>query len=76
MGALSMTDHPISGLPVYFVHPCRTAEAMKDVLSGKLAEGRAVKPEVYLIMWMGLVGGAVGLNVPVALAEQISLDTR
>lgn len=68
MGALSMTDHPVSGRPVYFVHPCRTAESMNVVLAGREC-GVDVKPEVYLMMWLGLVGGAVGLDVPVELAQ-------
>ena len=67
MGALSMTDHPITGLPAYFVHPCRTVEAMTAVLGGT-----SVDPEAYLLMWMGLVGGSVGLHVPVELAEAMN----
>ena len=67
MGALSMTDHPISGMPAYFVHPCRTSEAMSAVTAGK-----DVTPEQYLLMWLGLVGPSVGLEVPVELAESIT----
>ena len=64
MGAMSMTDHPMSGLPVYFVHPCRTAEAMST-----LADDILVGPEKYLLIWLGLMGGSVGLEVPLELAE-------
>ena len=66
LGALSMTDHPITGLPAYFVHPCRTAEAMRGMLDGE------VKPEAYLLMWFGLIGGGVGLEVPVELARAMA----
>ena len=64
MGALSMTDHPVSGTPAYFVHPCRTSEAMDAVIVDS-----AVQPKEYLMMWLGLVGPSVGLDVPLELAE-------
>lgn len=64
MGALSMTDHPVTGMPAYFVHPCRTAEAMDAV-----TEHRNVTPDGYLLMWLGMVGPSVGLDVPIELAE-------
>ena len=67
MGALSMTDHPVSGTPAYFVHPCLTAEAMSAV-----AGGRQFRPVEYLSMWLGLVGPNVGLNVPVDVVTAIS----
>ena len=67
MGALSTTDHPVAGKPAYFVHPCRTAEAMNAVIGGK-----DVKPAEYLMMWLGLVGASVGLDVPIELAKTMS----
>ena len=66
LGALSMTDHPTTGLPAYFVHPCRTAEAMVAVIGDRK---RDVKPAECLLLWLGLVGRGVGLDVPVALAK-------
>lgn len=65
MGALSVTEHPITGLPVYFVHPCRTQEVMAGHRGG---EGR---PEEYLMVWMGAIGASVGLSVPVELATEM-----
>lgn len=65
MGALSVTEHPITGLPVYFVHPCRTQEIMAQRRSW---EGEA-RPEEYLMVWMGVIGASVGLSVPVELAR-------
>ena len=64
MGALSMTDHPVSGAAAYFVHPCRTAEGMEAVTGHGL-----VSPARYLPLWIGLVGQGVGLDVPPELAE-------
>ncbi|KAL9534094.1 hypothetical protein SMMN14_02790 [Sphaerulina musiva] len=30
---LSLIDHPATGKPVYFIHPCRTQEAIAEILS-------------------------------------------
>lgn len=74
MGALSMTviayaaepasradlywqDHPNTGMPAYFVHPCRTADTV-------CATGTAgVQIQDYMLVWLGIVGASVGLNV-------------
>ena len=66
MGALSMTDHPATGMPAYFVHPCRTKEAMEPVLGE-----REVKPEEYVVLWLGTIGASVGLDVPLQLARKV-----
>ncbi|KAK5173393.1 uncharacterized protein LTR77_002074 [Saxophila tyrrhenica] len=71
MGALSMTEHPISGMPTYFIHPCRTAEAMNDLMKCK----GAAKPAEYILLWLGLVGPSVGLTVPVDVAKLIRQES-
>ncbi|KAK0275302.1 hypothetical protein LTR35_010877 [Friedmanniomyces endolithicus] len=66
LGAPSLTDHPVTGIPAYFVHPCRTAEAMAAV------GGTSTRaPVEYLSLWLGLVGPGVGLAIPVAIAEAL-----
>lgn len=52
-------NHPLTDIPAYFIHPCNTADAMREVASGK-----ALTPEEYMLAWLGLVGGFVGLHVP------------
>ncbi|KAF1982362.1 hypothetical protein K402DRAFT_340566 [Aulographum hederae CBS 113979] len=59
MGAISVTDHPISGMPVHFVHPCLTSEALS-----KCASGSPVQIKDCLFLWLGIVGGCVGLHAP------------
>ncbi|WPH01555.1 Hypothetical protein R9X50_00440200 [Acrodontium crateriforme] len=71
LGALSMTDHPVLGLPTYFVHPCRTADAM-DAVTG----GQELSCGAYLLAWMGLIGGGVGLDVPVGVAQYLAKTTN
>lgn len=70
MGGLSMTEHPITGLPAYFVHPCLTQDAML----AQNMECDHSPPVMYLLRWIGLIGTSVGLSIPVALAESIAWD--
>ncbi|KAK5752999.1 hypothetical protein LTS12_016875 [Elasticomyces elasticus] len=83
LGALSLTDHPVTGLPAYFIHPCRTGEGMaavtaapsndverKAAVEGVDHVGRG-RPVGYLMRWLGLVGPSVGLSVPVRVAEAL-----
>ncbi|KAL8791291.1 MAG: hypothetical protein Q9195_005980 [Heterodermia aff. obscurata] len=56
-------NHPITDFPSFFIHPCNTAEAMRELLGG-----RDVKALEYLLIWLGLVGSCVGLFVPKELA--------
>jgi len=57
----------VSGLPALFVHPCRTAEAMTE-----LAKGVPVDLTTYLSVWMGIVGGSVGLYIPINFTGRAS----
>ncbi|KAL6235148.1 hypothetical protein BDW75DRAFT_147370 [Aspergillus navahoensis] len=58
MGGISFDYHPVSGTPAFFVHPCNTADAMRDI-----AGEHGISPEAYLIIWLGLVGTSVGLQL-------------
>lgn len=69
MGALSMADHPISGAPAFFVHPCRTQDVMTAL------SDNCDKPDIaehYLMLWLGAIGGSVGLSVPVSVAQTLA----
>lgn len=67
MGALSLAEHPVTGMPACFVHPCRTREAMEPIL-----RGRSVKAVEYVVLWLGTIGASVGLDVPLALTTKLS----
>ncbi|KAL1844298.1 hypothetical protein VTJ49DRAFT_2355 [Mycothermus thermophilus] len=59
IGGISVDHHPVTGIPTFFVHPCLLGEAM---------EGFDCSKEDYLMVWLGLVGGCVGLWVPAEMA--------
>jgi len=68
MGALSMTEHPITTLPAYYVHPCRTQDAMLAV-SG----GGGMTPDRYLLLCLGIIGSSVSLSLPVDVATRMAM---
>lgn len=69
MGALSMAEHPITGIPAYFVHPCRTQEAMSALLENASPKAKPCSGTQYLLLWFGVIGASVGLNAPIGVAK-------
>lgn len=69
MGALSMAEHPITGTPAYFVHPCRTQEALSPLLDNANSYAKPGNGTPYLLLWFGVVGASVGLSVPISVAK-------
>lgn len=57
---VSTKPHPITDVPAFFIHPCQTKEAMEN-FDCPMTE--------YMMVWIGLVGGCVGLTVPSEMAE-------
>ena len=51
--------HPLTGVPSFFVHPCLLGDALANFECTR---------ENYLMVWLGLVGGCVGLWVPKEMA--------
>jgi ubiquitin-like-conjugating enzyme ATG10 len=76
MGALSMAEHPITGLPSYFVHPCRTQEALFTLLQTARSGADPFKATHYLLLWFGVIGASVGLSVPINVAKQFADRSR
>ena len=71
--SLFIQNHPGNGLPCPWVHPCNTAEAMREIISSMK---RQVSPQEYLMIWIGLVGNTVGLTVPKELALAMKTDPQ
>jgi ubiquitin-like-conjugating enzyme ATG10 len=72
MGGITVTTHPILDCICWFVHPCRTADALQEISGGW--KGQDLGLWDYLLLWFGVVGTASGLNVPVALVRQEQKD--
>jgi len=54
-GGISQGDHPILQRPFWFIHPCNTAEALKEW-------GEGLNLENYLMIWLGMVQDVVRLR--------------
>ncbi|KAI0904782.1 hypothetical protein F4823DRAFT_628340 [Ustulina deusta] len=63
IGGISIEHHPITGVPTFFVHPCYLGDAMANFDCSK---------KDYLTVWLGLVGGCVGLWVPKEMAIELN----
>ncbi|KAG9248316.1 hypothetical protein BJ878DRAFT_54001 [Calycina marina] len=59
-GGISAALNPVTDIPAFFIHPCQTGEAMEKL---------DCSIDNYLMMWIGLVGGCVGLWVPKEMAQ-------
>ncbi|PMD24800.1 autophagy-related protein-like protein Atg10 [Hyaloscypha hepaticicola] len=59
-GGISAAPHPITDVPAFFIHPCQTKEAMENF---------DCPIKNYLMIWIGLVGGCVGLSIPPEMAR-------
>lgn len=64
-------NHPMTDVPCFFVHPCRTADALREIMGP-----RKVSELEYLLTWIGLIGASVGLNLPKELAIQYTRNQR
>ena len=56
---VSYDEHPITGIPSYFLHPCQT----KDILSLMQNDG-ATLSATCLLSWLSLILPAVGHTLP------------
>ncbi|KAF2141801.1 uncharacterized protein K452DRAFT_287761 [Aplosporella prunicola CBS 121167] len=63
-------NHPVTDMPALFVHPCNTASALQEA-----TPSQELTPLQYLQLWLGIIGGCVGLQMPVALASQIDIPS-
>ena len=69
IGALSMAEHPITGSPAYFVHPCRTQDALSPLIDNASPDAKQCSGMQYLLLWFGVIGASIGLNVPISVAK-------
>ena len=67
MGGITMTNHPVLDCVCWFVHPCRAADALKEVCH----DSSTLDHWKYFLLWFGIIGVSLGLSMPVALVEQM-----
>lgn len=62
---ITQQEHPIVGRPYFYLHPCHTANLMKQV---GLSE--ANKPN-YILSWLSAVGPVVLLEIPLVYGKNM-----
>ena len=58
----SQDEHPVTRMPSFFLHPCRTNERLQH-LSSASATAQQQDPALLLLQWMSLLLPSVGLAV-------------
>jgi ubiquitin-like-conjugating enzyme ATG10 len=56
---VSVDEHPVSRVPSFFLHPCRTEERMMA-----LSKAHDTPPAVRLLSWLSMILPSVGYSVP------------
>lgn len=59
-GLTMQQPHPLTDIPSFFIHPCQTSEALREF---------CCPLKDYILLWLGIVGGCVGLRVPLEMAS-------
>lgn len=72
---LSQEEHPLTGNPSFFLHPCETANRLNVILDGIEAqeiERKNVSGDIILT-WLTLILQAVGFRIDVNVIQQIQM---
>uniref|UniRef100_A0A7S2YGH4 Ubiquitin-like-conjugating enzyme ATG10 n=1 Tax=Entomoneis paludosa TaxID=265537 RepID=A0A7S2YGH4_9STRA len=77
---VSYDEHPVDGLPSFFLHPCQTRERVKTLLNstdGKRHDAGTSQHNGFLLLtWMSMIFPAVGMTISsqnfVAIQKQLS----
>ena len=70
LSTLTQTEHPLSGIPCYHVHPCNTATMMSSVLEDEMQDSDDLKWQTrYSIMWLSLISPLVNLPLATSLLK-------
>ena len=62
---VSYDEHPITGIPSYFLHPCQT----QDIL--KLLQHDSVQTSTLLLSWLSLILPTIGYTLPSKVFTQL-----
>ena len=61
---ISYDEHPLSGIPSLYLHPCRTSERLNMILMGTSTSWTTTPPYHILLSWLSIVLPAVGFCIP------------
>ena len=71
---LTEGEHPVTGTPFYFVHPCHTGRVMATVIGHEGGKPRERPGVDYLTSWLSMFGPLVGLELPLGTARSCNQD--
>lgn len=62
LNALGPAEHPPTGLPMFVLHPCKTAQVMATL--------QPTSPKRFVLAWLSVFGPALGLGLPCAVFDE------
>ncbi len=67
---ISQDEHPITGVPAFFFHPCQTGNRMNLIYSDK-GNSIAKTPGKWILTWMSMILPAAGFKIAPTLFQEI-----
>lgn len=61
--SLSQTDHPITGVPSYYLHPCQTATRLSEMLAVQPEEEGEDALRLYLEAFIALHAATLQMRI-------------
>lgn len=65
---LSYDEHPVTGEPSFFLHPCQTSDRLGLLFQEQTEQGAIISP---LLSWMNMILPAVGFQIPLKTFVQV-----
>jgi len=62
---VSYEEHPLTGHPSFFLHPCRTRDRMHRI------KASTATPALRLLIWMSMILPSVGYSIPATAFERV-----
>ena len=72
---LTEGEHPVTGTPFYFVHPCQTGQVMATIVGHEGGEPGEEPCVDYFTSWLSMFGSLVGLELPLGTAQPCKQDS-
>jgi len=71
---ISQDEHPVYGVPYFFIHPCQTADRLSELVECNPGNSKSTPADLnYLLKWWSLVGPLLDLGITPKQYEELLL---
>ena len=68
--AITQDDHPVLGIPFFFIHPCNSRKLLLEFLSSSHPHPSSIP---FLLSWLSFYGPLAGIKFPLAFIQLCSI---